>query len=160
MQARPPETTEKVSLLKPVATAPDSRSPIRGPPATTAICTPASRPRSSSGTASWTIVLRNTAEITSAQPAAASSTSAAGSQRTSPKPVMAAPHAMTATMTASPCRWTRLTQPVVSAPIRAPAPGAAYRKPSVEAPPPNSPVASAGNSALGMPNTMALISIR
>src|SRR6266496_3128255 len=61
MQARPPETTETVSP-KPAATAPASRSPIRGPPVTTAICRPASRPRSASGTASWRIVLRNTAE--------------------------------------------------------------------------------------------------
>ena len=73
---------------------------------------------------------------------------------------MAAPQAMTATMTARPWRWIRLTQPVVSAPTSAPAPGAAYRKPSVAAPPPNSVVASAGNSARGMPNTMALMSIR
>ena len=40
------------------------------------------------------------------------------------------------------------------------APGAAYRNPSVAAPPPNRITASAGNSARGMPNTMALMSIR
>ena len=129
MHASPPETTDTVSPNtappKPVATAPASRSPIRGPPVTTAICRPASRPRSASGTVSWMIVLRNTAEMTSAQPATASSTRAAGSHATSPKPVMAAPHTMTATITARPWRWTRLTQPVVSAPIKAPAPGAA-----------------------------------
>ena len=71
------------------------------------------------------IVLRNTAEMTSAQPAAASRTRATGSHGTSPKQVMATPQAMTATMTARPWRWIRLTQPVVSAPTRAPAPGAA-----------------------------------
>ena len=63
-------------------------------------------------------------------------------------------------MTARPCRWIRETQPVVSAPTSAPAPGAAYRNPSVDAPPPNTEAASAGNSARGMPNTMALMSIR
>ena len=36
MQARPPETTEN-SMLVSVATAPDSMSPRRGPPCTTAI---------------------------------------------------------------------------------------------------------------------------
>lgn len=39
---------------------------------TTAICRPDSRPSSPAGTDSWTIVVRNTAEITSAQPATAS----------------------------------------------------------------------------------------
>ena len=43
------------------------------------------------------IVLRNTAEMTSAQPAAASSTRAAGSQCASPKQVMAAPDRLTYT---------------------------------------------------------------
>ncbi len=71
------------------------------------------------------MVLRNTAEMTSAQPATASSTSAAGSQDTRPKPVIARPHTMTAMITARPWRRTRPTQPVVSAPISAPAPGAA-----------------------------------
>ena len=124
MQASPPEITE-VTGLKAAATAPDSASPIRGPPVTTAICTPISRPRRASGTLSWRIVLRNTAEMTSAQPATASSTSAAGSQRARPKQVIAAPHTRTAMMTARPCRRTRWTHPVVIAPSRAPAPGAA-----------------------------------
>ena len=63
-----PDTTD-VAAPKAAVTAPASKSPSRGPPATTAICTPDSRPRSASGTASWMIVLRNTAEMTSAQPA-------------------------------------------------------------------------------------------
>src|SRR5487761_1875504 len=105
------------------------------------------------------IVLRNTAEMTSAQPATASSIRAAGSQRTRPKPVIASPHTMTEMITARPCRRIRLTQPVVSAPISAPAPGAAYRKPTAVAPP-NTVVPSAGNSARGIPNTIALMSIR
>ena len=88
---------------------------MRGPPVTTAICRPDSRPRSASGTASWMIVLRNTAEITSAQPATASSARAAGSQDTSPKQVMAMPQVTTATMTARPWRRTRPTQPVLTA---------------------------------------------
>ena len=65
--------------------------------------------------------------MTSAQPATASSASAAHSTWTSPNATMAAPHTTTATITAQACRWTRASQPVVSAPIRAPAAGAAYR---------------------------------
>jgi hypothetical protein len=56
--------------------APDSASPIRGAPATAAICMPIARPRSSSGAPSWRIVPWNTAEMTSAQPATASGYSA------------------------------------------------------------------------------------
>jgi hypothetical protein len=124
MQARPPETTE-VRGVNAAAAAPVSASPIRGAPTTAAICMPIIRPRSSSGTPSWMIVLRSTAEMTSAQPATASSASAAGSQRTSPKQVIAAPHTRTAAMTARPCRRIRGIQPAVTAPSRAPAPGAA-----------------------------------
>jgi len=50
---------------------------------------------------------------------------AAGNQDTSPKPVMARPQAITARITARPWRRIRPTQPVVSAPRRAPTPGAA-----------------------------------
>ena len=158
MQASPPDTTDTVSP-KALATAPASRSPRRGPPATTAICTPISRPRIPSGPANWIIVLRNTADSTSAQPAIASSTRAAGSQRTMPNPVIAAPQTSTAAMTASPWRRTRPTQPLVSAPSSAPAPGAEYSSPTVVAPPPKTVAASAGNSARGMPKTIAFRSI-
>jgi len=159
MQASPPETTDTVSP-KAFATAPASRSPSRGPPATTAVCTPISRPRIPSGPANWMIVLRNTAENTSAAPATASSSRASGSQRATPKAVIDAPQASTATTTERPCRLTRPTQPLVSAPSRAPAPGAAYSRPTVVAPPPKTVAASAGNSARGMPNTIAFMSIR
>jgi hypothetical protein len=123
-QASPPETTDTVSP-KAVATAPASRSPRRGPPATTAICTPIRRPRIPSGPANWMIVLRNTADSTSAQPATASSSRASGSQCATPNAVIAAPQVSTASTTARPCRLTRPTQPLVSAPSSAPAPGAA-----------------------------------
>jgi hypothetical protein len=108
-----------------VATTPASRSPSRGPPATTAICTPISRPRIESAAANWMIVLRNTADTTSAHPATASSTSATGSIRTTPNPAIASPQARTARITARPGRRTRPTQPLVSAPSSAPTPGAA-----------------------------------
>ena len=52
------------------------------------------------------------------------------------------------------------TQPVVNAPTNAPTPGAAYKKPSVIVPPWKTVVAMAGNNARGMPNTIALMSIR
>ena len=61
--------------------------------------------------------------------------------------------------TARPCRRTRPTQPELSAPSSAPDAGAAYSRPTTPAPPPNVRVASSGNSARGMPNTMALMSM-
>src|SRR5262249_26013853 len=124
MQPGRPETTG-VPGPRAAPTAPASAPPTRAPPVTTAICTPISRPRSASGTLSWRIVLRNTAEMTSAQPATASRTSAAGSQRRRPKHVIAAPHTRTAMMTARPCRRTRWTHPGVPAPSRPRAPGGA-----------------------------------
>ena len=48
---------------------------------------------------------------------------------------MASPQTATAHSTAAPCRRTRLTQPVVTAPTNAPAAGAAYSSPTVPAPP-------------------------
>ena len=128
MQASPPDTTDAASP-KAFATAPASRSPSRGPPATTAICTPISRPRIPSGPANWMIVFRKTAEITSAQPATASSGSAAHSHGTRPNPAIAAPHTMTAKITARPCRRIRPTQPVVTAPISAPDAGCGVQQP-------------------------------
>ena len=73
MQARPPETTEN-SMLVAVAPPPDSMSPRRGPPWTTAIWIDDIRLRKRSGMLVWRMVLRSTAEITSAQPAMASIT--------------------------------------------------------------------------------------
>ena len=77
----------------------------------------------------WRIVLRKTAEITSAAPPTPRSSRATHSQWTSPKPVIAAPHIPTARITALPWRRTDVTQPVVNAPTSAPAPGAADRSP-------------------------------
>src|SRR6266540_271952 len=88
-QARPPETTENWGPAR-AATAPDSASPRRGPPVTTAMWIAASRPRSPSGTVSCRIALRNTAEMTSAAPATASRTSASGNQHGTTLPANAA----------------------------------------------------------------------
>ena len=71
------------------------------------------------------IVLRKTAEITSAQPATASRTRPTQSVSTRPNTAMAAPHTDTATITAQPWRRRFATHPVVTAPISAPTPGAA-----------------------------------
>src|SRR6266508_2530226 len=81
MQRSPPDTTDTAGLNA-AATSPASRSPRRGPPVTTRMWIPESRPRSESGTESWRIVLRKTAEITSAAPAKARNASA--SHRWSP----------------------------------------------------------------------------
>ena len=106
------------------------------------------------------IVLRSTAEITSAQPAMARKSRASGRFRVRPNATIAAPQTMTAMITARPCRRSCAIQPVISAPASAPTPGAAYRKPTVVAPPRNTLRAMAGNRARGMPKTMALMSIR
>ena len=109
MQATPPDTIENVVDLA-VATAPDSKAPSWGPPSTTAICTEAMRVRRASGTEDWRMVVRNTAEMTSAQPARPSRARAIPSAWTSPKAAMAAPHAHTATMTIRPW-WRNRSQP-------------------------------------------------
>jgi hypothetical protein len=121
--ASPPDTTE---VSKPrLATVPDSRSPSRGPPATTTMNTPCMRPCISSGAACCRIVERNTALTMSAAPAAASSSTPTHSVVVRPNAVIATPQATIASSTARPCRLTRPNQPPPSAPIRAPAATAA-----------------------------------
>ncbi len=117
------------------------------------------RPCIPSGVTCWTIIMRNTAETTSAAPAATSSARAAGSQGTSPNAVIVRPQTTTQTATARPGRCTPLTRPVNSDPASAPRPGAALRYPTVAAPPPYRWVARAGNTARGRPNTIAPRSI-
>ena len=56
----PPQTAVQPSPIR-SATAPPSSSPSRGPPATTTMNTPWSRPRIRSGAADWRIVVRKTA---------------------------------------------------------------------------------------------------
>ena len=65
-QAIPPATQEKVAPAT-AAVAPARRSPSRGPPATTTMKTPCSRPRISSGAYTCRIVCRKTAETRSAR---------------------------------------------------------------------------------------------
>ena len=87
------------------ATAPPSSSPTRGPPATTTMNTPCSRPRIRSGAADCRIVVRNTALTASDAPANAIANSAPHSawvgvshppapSRQTPRPMMptAQPH--------------------------------------------------------------------
>lgn len=105
MQATPPETMAN-SVDTAAATTPDSKPPSRGPPSTTAICTEAIRDRKAAGTDLCRIVVRRTAEITSAQPARARRARAAHSALANPKATMAAPHTQTATTTASTWRRT------------------------------------------------------
>ena len=74
--------------------------------------------------------------------------------------MIARPQPTTQTATARPTRRTRPTWPVSSDPIRAPSPGAAFRYPTVVAPPWNTVSAIAGNSARGIPNIIAPRSMR
>jgi len=132
MQAHPPETTEKRGDVS-AATAPASASPRRGPPVTTAMCTAVSRPRRASGTLSWRMVLRKTAEMTSAAPPAPASrargaASSRARRRRSPLPTRARP-----TPPPGP-DGSRGRPPGEERARRAPAPGAAYSSPTVVAP--------------------------
>jgi hypothetical protein len=126
MQIRPPDTTDVCTDVS-RATVPASRSPTRGPPVTTAMWSDAIRPRIRSGASCCMIVLRNTAETTSAAPATASRSSANQNRSpgTSPNTVIEAPHTITAPITATPWRCTRPTQPLPTAAISAPTAGAA-----------------------------------
>ena len=102
MHASPPDTTEIVGVNH-VATRPASKSPRRGPPATTKMKIWDILPRRLSGVSSCVIVFRKIAEITSAAPASARKNSASARWApTRPNAVMAAPHATTAQMTAVP----------------------------------------------------------
>ena len=78
-----------------------------------------------------------------------------------PKPTIATPHTRIATITARPCRSTRDTQPDRTPPTTAPA-GIAAKSSANATPPSFGPLkatsASSGNSARGMPKTMAMMS--
>ena len=101
-------------MLVSVATVPDSMSPSRGPPWTTAIWMEDRRLRKRSGMVVCKMVLRSTAETTSAHPATPSSTRAIQRVSVKPKAAMASPQTTTARMTARPWRRVWLTHPVVS----------------------------------------------
>src|SRR5262249_20940185 len=118
--ARPPSTTEAIGVSR-TATMPDSKSPRRGPPVTTRMWMPGSRPRRSSGTESLSIDPRNTAETTPPPPATARNSSAShNAPVASPNPAMQTPQIPTAISVASPCRRTRPTHPAVKAPSTPP----------------------------------------
>ncbi len=74
------------------------------------------RPRIESGVASWTIVVRNTTESTSAAPATASSASELGRLFTAPNPASAAPQMQLVNSIARPGRTTCWLSAVNQAP--------------------------------------------
>ena len=142
---------------------PCSRSAIRGPPATTTMNTPCIRPRISSVAAVWRIALRNTMLIMSAAPPMARNTTASHSASARPNPTMATPHATIETTTPMPCRVTLDVHPDVRPHSIAPSGIAANSQPSARPPPGGSPnvfSAISGNSARGMPKTIAMMSSR
>jgi len=76
-----------------------------------------------------------------------------------PNPVIAVPHTAMQTMTATPCRSTFDTHPLSTPPMTAPAGMAANNSANISPPlsgPPKSTWAISGNSARGMPKTMAI----
>ena len=158
MQARPPLTTLNVGVVH-AATMPASKSPSRGPPVTTRMKIVDSRPRRRSGVASWAIVERKIALITSAAPQGEAHErerqvvpdQAEGGDRGPPRR-HGPDHA-------TPRRWTRRTHPADTAPSKAPTEGAANSRPTISGPRSNWVNASTGNSAAGMPKIMATRSI-
>ena len=95
MQASPPATvahgTPNSSPADPAVT-----SPSRGPPATTTMNTPCSRPRNWSGEAACRIVIRNTALTASAAPASARHPAAGQTQPDTPAAQRYVHHALAA----------------------------------------------------------------
>ncbi len=154
MQASPPPITAVAGEVR-SDTDPARKSPSRGPPATTTMNTPWRRPRIRSGVAAWSMVLRNTIDTVSAQPATARKIRPGHSCRDRPKAAMAAPQAATASRMARPCRRMRPSQPENSPPRTAPTAGAATSRPTVLASPANQRTATAGNSARGWASTIA-----
>src|ERR1700761_108084 len=150
----PPETTENRGPAAP-ATAPDSRSPTRGPPVTTRLNTEDLRPRIRSGVTVWLMVERHTALTESAAPATASRAAAGHSDPMSPASATAAPQTATAQMTITPSRRAWLIQPVNSAVTVAPAETEAYSTPVPAAPAGKTLTDSTANNARGIPNVIA-----
>jgi len=147
-----------VRTLVSAASAPDCVVPSVGPIEYDSCSMPARRPRRLSGIVWFQIVARKMPDDMSAAPAAARNASASGSDPAKPKPAIAAPPSAALTATARPCRLTRAVQPLVSVTSNAPAGPAANRTPSTSAPPKRS--ATAGNSATGIVNSIALMSTR
>ena len=140
------------------ASAPDCDVPSVGPIDHESCSIPASLPRRSSGIVWFHRVARNIADAMSAAPARARNASATGNEPASPNPATATPVSAAPTAIARPWRVTRLAQPLVSDSSVAPAGPAAKSRPSTSAPPKR--VATAGNSATGIANSIALMSTR
>src|SRR5215475_10200781 len=103
------------------------------------------------------MVCRYTAETRSAAPATASSSTASHSEPASPDAATASPQQTTAATSATPWRCTRPIQPDSSPPVTAPIAIAANSQPTAPGPP-KRVVATSGNSARGIANTIATMS--
>ena len=158
-QASPPLTTDTTGE-KSCPTAPASTLPTAGAVLTWARYRLLTRPRRASGVYRWSRALRSTSEIRSPAPASARNASAQGRLCTSPNAVIAPPQITPAPITTTPGRRRWPTQPLVAPPMTAPSPGAAVSRPNVADPPWKCWAASAGNSAVGMPKIIALVSTR
>lgn len=142
------------------ATAPARKLPTWGPAAPMTKSTPPTRPRNPSGVASCTIVARTMTLVVSAAPARTSSGRPSHSVRARPNPAMAAPQTVTLASRARPGRTACATGPDSAEPNSPPTAGAAVMSPRVGAAPPKWAALRAGNSANGMPRTIASRSAR
>ena len=136
-----------------------SASPMRGPAVTTRMWIDDTRPRSASGVRICTIELRSTALMTSAPADSARNSSASGKLNVdSPNPTIAeAPHRDRDQHGATrPAHGRR--PPAEHRAEHRPEADAPTMKPTPAGPTPNTSSASAGNSDLGHPKTIALMS--
>lgn len=107
---RPPAASAIVGVVR-AAVDPATKSPIRGPPATTTVKTPCSRPRRLSGAATCSIVDRYAELIMSAAPLIAKKNTPSHSARVNPNASTDAAYTTTDTAMATPWRRTLPTQP-------------------------------------------------
>ena len=118
------------------------------------------------------MLIRNAADAMSAAPPIISISTAApsiacgqlsASAVATPNPIIAKPHTRIAATTATPCRLTRDTHPEKIPPATAPAGIAANSSANAQPPssgPPKLSCAICGNSARGIPKTIAMMSTR
>ena len=122
------------------------------------------RPRSAAwrcGTPTTPCRPRRRSRAAAPRPPASPPARAAPACAATPKPVIARPHTRMQRSRARPCRSTRETQPDSTPPTTAPAGIAAKSRANARPPsdgPPKSTSAISGNSARGMPKTMAIMS--
>lgn len=126
----------------------------------TIISTEEARPRSSSGTASCTTVLRETTLTVSAAPAIARNTSDGHAAGTSPKSVRLSPQTVAPPTITTPRRVRRVKLPASAEATTPPTPMAVRKSPSVLGSPSKRSWFTTGKRLTGMASSVAARSVR